>query len=58
MTRTITQRTTEERKLIYCEVCGVFWEEHTADCPRHDYRPAPAGGEEGRPCPQPSGNPS
>jgi hypothetical protein len=42
MTRTITQRTTEERKFIYCEVCGVPWDEHTADCPRHDYRPPAA----------------
>jgi hypothetical protein len=58
MTRTITQLTTEERKLIYCEVCGVFWEEHTADCPRHAYRPVPAVGEEGRPCSPTPGNPS
>ncbi len=23
-----------------CPTCGVIYEEHTADCPRHDYRPA------------------
>jgi hypothetical protein len=58
MTRAITQLTTEERKLIYCEVCGTEWTAHTADCPRHAYRPAPAGGEERRPCPRPPGIPS
>lgn len=24
---------------IKCEVCGVSWESHTADCPRHAHRP-------------------
>lgn len=22
-----------------CRVCGCVWSEHTADCPRHAYRP-------------------
>lgn len=22
-----------------CPTCGIAWTEHTADCPRHDYRP-------------------
>lgn len=32
-------------RLVKCEVCGVPWDEHSKDCPRHEYRPGNATGQ-------------